>query len=73
MLLLNDSETYESTLNQFIVQSTLDRAGEILEREETLRFSERDTLTFLHALENPSNPCEKLIAALQAHDRLVKY
>jgi uncharacterized protein (DUF1778 family) len=57
---------------QVIVQSTLDRAGEILEREETLRLTERGTLTFLHTLGNPSNPSEKLIAALQAHDRLVK-
>jgi len=72
LLIERAAAVYGSTLNQFIVQSTLDRAGEILEREETLRLSERDTSTFLHALENPSNPSEKLIAALQAHDRLVK-
>ena len=63
---------YGATLNQFIVQSALDRAGEILEREETLRLSERDALTFLTALENPPQPSEKLIAAVQAHEQLVK-
>ena len=63
---------YGATLNQFIVQSALDRAGEILEREETLRLSERDAVTFLHALENPPDPSDRLIAALQAHDQLVK-
>jgi uncharacterized protein (DUF1778 family) len=54
------------------VQSALDRAGEILEREETLRLSERDALTFLTALENPPQPSEKLLAALQAHEQFVK-
>lgn len=63
---------YGATLNQFIVQSALDRASEILEREETLRLSERDALTFLNALENPPQPSQQLIDALQAHDQLVK-
>ena len=63
---------YGATLNQFIVQSAIDRAGEILRREETLRLSERDALTFLQALENPPKLPEKLAAALKAHDQLVK-
>lgn len=63
---------YGATLNQFIVQSALDRAGEILKREEALHLSERDALAFLDALEHPPQPSENLIAALQAHDRLVK-
>ena len=63
---------YGATLNQFIVQSALDRAGKILEREETLQLSERDSRIFLDALENPPSPSEKLIAALNAHDQLVK-
>lgn len=63
---------YGATLNQFIVQSALDRAGEILEREETLRLSERDSLTFLNALENPPAPSEKLVEALKAHNQLVR-
>ncbi len=62
---------YGATLNQFIVQSALDRASEILEREETLRLSERDALTFLHALENPPILSEKLATALKTHDQLV--
>ncbi|MBI2354769.1 MAG: DUF1778 domain-containing protein [Deltaproteobacteria bacterium] len=63
---------YGATLNQFIVQTALDRAGEILEREEALRLSERDSQTFLAALENPPEPSEKLIEAMKAHNRLVK-
>lgn len=63
---------YGATLNQFIVQTALDRAGEILEREEVLRLSERDSQTFLAALENPPEPSAKLIEAMKVHRRLVK-
>ncbi len=72
LLIERAAAVYGATLNQFIVQSSLDRAGEILEREETLRLSERDARTFLHALENPPTPSEKLIAALQTHTQVVK-
>lgn len=63
---------YGATINQFIVQSALDRAGEILQREELLRLSERDSKTFLDALENPPAPAAALVDALEAHGRLVK-
>jgi uncharacterized protein (DUF1778 family) len=63
---------YGATLNQFIVQTALDRAGEILEREEALHLSERDSQAFLAALESPPEPSEKLIEAMKAHSRLVK-
>jgi uncharacterized protein (DUF1778 family) len=72
LLIERAAALYGATLNQFIVQSSLDRAGEILEREETLRLSERDAMTFFHALENPVKPSEKLIVALKAHSQLVK-
>jgi uncharacterized protein (DUF1778 family) len=62
---------YGATVNQFLVQTALDRAGEILEREEVLRLSERDARTFLSALENPPEPSQKLIDALKAHNHLV--
>ena len=63
---------YGATVNQFIVQTALDRAGEILEREELLRLSERDAKVFLAALENPPEPSQKLIDALKAHSLFVK-
>jgi len=62
---------YGATVNQFIVQTALDRAGEILERAEMLRLSERDARAFLAALENPPEPSQKLIDALKAHNLLV--
>ena len=72
LLIERAAAVYGATLNQFIVQSALDRADKILEREETLRLSEKDSRTFFDALENPPGPSDKLIAALKAHDQLVK-
>ena len=72
LLIERAAAIYGATINQFIVQSALDRAGEILQREELLRLSERDSRTFLDALENPPEPTAALVAALQAHGRLVK-
>lgn len=63
---------YGASLNQFIVQTALDRAGEILEREEVLRLSARDSQTFLAALENPPEPSAKLIEAMKTHSQLMK-
>jgi uncharacterized protein (DUF1778 family) len=63
---------YGASLNQFLVQTALDRASKILEREETMRLSEQDARSFLTALDNPPEPSAKLVAALQAHAQLVK-
>lgn len=63
---------YGATINQFIVQTALDRANEILEREELLRLSEQDAQLFLDALDKPPLPNNKLIEAMNQHGRLVK-
>jgi len=72
LLIERAAAVYGATLNQFIVQTALDRAGEILEREGVLHLSERDSRTFLAALETSPEPAQKLTEALQAHSRLVK-
>ncbi len=63
---------YGATVNQFIVQTALDRATQILEREELLRLSEKDAQVFLEAINNPPLPNNKLIEAMRKHGQLVK-
>lgn len=63
---------YGATVNQFIVQTALDRATQILEREELLRLSEKDAEVFLEAIDNPPLPNNKLTEAMQKHGRLVR-
>jgi len=62
---------YGATVNQFIVQTALDRATEILQREELLKLSEKDARLFLDALDNPPPPNAHLLKAMQQHNRLV--
>lgn len=62
---------YGATINQFMIQAALDRASQILEREEMLRLSEEDAQLFLNALENPAEPSNALVEALRQHVKLV--
>jgi uncharacterized protein (DUF1778 family) len=63
---------YGSTINQFIVQASVDRENEELRNMEVLQLSARDAKIFLDALENPPQPNEKLLEAVRAHGRLVE-
>jgi uncharacterized protein (DUF1778 family) len=54
-----------ATVNQFIVQTALREAERIIEQERVIRLSTQDAETFLHALDHPPPPNDKLMAALQ--------
>lgn len=43
-----------ATLNQFVVQSALERAEKLIERETTLNLTRRDAAMLFNMLENPS-------------------
>jgi len=60
-----------STVNQFLVQSALERAQAVIEEQHILRLSSESAILFFEAIENPPAPNEKLKAAFRAHkDRL---
>jgi uncharacterized protein (DUF1778 family) len=50
-------------MTDFILRHALDAARKIIDHAERLRLSERDSLRVLDALENPSAPNTKLLAA----------
>lgn len=56
-----------STVNQFLVQSALDRARQVIEEENIIRLSGESARKFFEAIENPPEPNDKLIAAFRAH------
>jgi uncharacterized protein (DUF1778 family) len=56
-----------STVNQFLVQSALERAQAVIEEENIIRLSAESARRFFDAIENPPTPNEKLLAALRAH------
>jgi uncharacterized protein (DUF1778 family) len=56
-----------STVNQFLVQSALERAHAVIEEESVIRLSGESAKRFFDAIENPPAPNEKLKAAFRAH------
>jgi uncharacterized protein (DUF1778 family) len=56
-----------ATLNQFLVQSALTAANQILETERTIVLSERDAQTVFDLLENPPTPNQQLLVAVDRH------
>jgi len=49
-----------ATLNQFLIQSALERAENIIEKDKVIRLSNRNSQVFFHALDNPTEPNIKL-------------
>jgi uncharacterized protein (DUF1778 family) len=56
-----------STVNQFLVQAALERAQNVIEEQDIIRLSTKDSERFFNAIENPPPPNEKLLAAFHAH------
>jgi uncharacterized protein (DUF1778 family) len=56
-----------ATLNQFLVQSALTAANQILETERTIVLSERDAQIIFELIENPPTPNQQLLAAVDRH------
>lgn len=54
-----------ATLNQFLVQSALEKAENIIEKDKLIHLSNKDAQLFFDALENPPEPNTKLINAIK--------
>lgn len=56
-----------ATLNQFVIQSALEKAEKIIDREKALYFSENDAAMLINMLDNPSKPNAALMRALERY------
>lgn len=65
------AQTIGATLNQFLVQSALDKANEILERERVITLSNRAAEAFFDLIENPPDPNDSLKEAMQQREALL--
>ena len=54
-----------ATLNQFLVQSALEKANQILEQERVIKLSTHAAKTVFDLIENPPEPNKRLKAAMQ--------
>ncbi len=56
-----------ATVNQFVVQSALERAKSVIEHERFVFLSSQASKKFIEALDNPPKANEQLKAAFHAH------
>ena len=67
--LMHAAEVSGATLNQFVVQSALEKANSLLEREQILNLTYRDAEALFDAIEQPPSPNEHLIKAARNYKR----
>jgi uncharacterized protein (DUF1778 family) len=65
------AQTIGATLNQFLVQSALDKANDILERERVITLSINAAETFFDLVENPPDPNDRLKEAMHRREALL--
>jgi uncharacterized protein (DUF1778 family) len=65
------AQTVGATLNQFLVQSALDKANDILERERVITLSTKAAKTFFGLIENPPAPNDCLKEAMHQREALL--
>ncbi len=66
-MLAQAAELSGATVNQFLVQSALEKAQKVMERERFIRMTTRSASLFFDTLENPPEPNEKLKHAIKAY------
>jgi len=66
-MLAQAAELSGATVNQFLVQSALEKAQKVTERERFIRMTTRSAGLFFDALENPPEPNEKLKHAIKEY------
>jgi uncharacterized protein (DUF1778 family) len=65
------AQTVGATLNQFLVQSALEKADEILERERVITLSSKAAKTVFDLMENPPEPNEHLKKAMRRREKVL--
>ncbi len=61
------SELLGATLNQFMIQSALEKAQSVIENERVLKLTLEDADVFFKAIENPPKPNKQLIEAAKKY------
>ena len=59
------AELSGATLNQFMVQASLEKAERVIDREKTIPITAKDAQMILHMLDNPTKPNAALVRAFK--------
>jgi uncharacterized protein (DUF1778 family) len=60
-----------ATVNQFVVQSALEKAEEVIDRERVISLSSRDAAMLITMLDNPTQPNKALLSAFERYKQKV--
>lgn len=65
-LLMRAAALQHTNMTEFVIRTVVSAAQEVIDQNEKLELTQRDSLYVLDLLENPPAPNEKLIAAASA-------
>ncbi|MBI5142024.1 MAG: DUF1778 domain-containing protein [Nitrospirae bacterium] len=69
--ILEAAQSVGATLNQFVVQSALEKANAILEGERIIKLSTASADAVFSLIENPPEPNEYLMDAMRQHNKTI--
>ena len=58
-----------SSINSFVLNAAIEKAKQVIEREQTLKLSQADAILLMKALDNPAIANAKLKAAFERYER----
>ena len=61
-----------ATLNQFLIQAALEKAEQIIEKNNMIHLSQQDTQLFFDALDNPPEPTAALKKSFVNYQRKIE-
>lgn len=67
--LLEAAELTGATLNQFVVQSALEKAQQVIDRERTILLTRDDAAVLLNLLDSPPAPNEAMMRAFERYKK----
>ena len=67
------AELVGATLNQFLIQSALEKAQIVIEKERVINMKMESAKLFFNLIENPPVPNDKLKNAIQVYKKSFQY
>jgi len=70
--LMTAADIMGSTLNQFLIQAAIEKAGSVIENNQIVYLSEKDSQVFFDALDNPPKANKNLQQALKSYNNKIE-
>ncbi len=61
-----------SSINSFVLSAAIEKAKQVIEREQALKLSRADSMLLMEALDRPATPNSKLQAASERYESKIQ-